>query len=98
MTRLILYVHPIQKQHVEMDVQVERRPEALDQGDRPGGGFLAGQSGLLGQGGGDRPGNDTQHLSHQLRVGLFLKLNWIMLVGTFLSHSDTSIYANIVAY
>ncbi len=39
-TRLILYVHPIQKQHVEMDVQVERRPEALDQGDRAGGGFL----------------------------------------------------------
>jgi len=65
----VLNIDSVQKQHVEMYVQVERRSEALDQGDRPGGGFFAGQSGLLGQVGGDRPGDDTQHPAHQLRVG-----------------------------
>lgn len=66
---IVLYIHPVQKQHVEMDVQVQGRAEALDQGDRPSGSFLAGQSGLPGQVGGDRPGHDTQHPAHQLRVG-----------------------------
>ena len=46
---IVLYIHPVQKQHVEMDVQIQGRAEALDQSDRPGGSFLAGEPGLVGQ-------------------------------------------------
>ena len=41
-----LDAHPVAKQHVEVDVEVERATEALDQGDRTGLGRLTGKSGL----------------------------------------------------
>lgn len=66
---VVLSIHAIEKQHVKMDVQVQGRAEALDQRDRPGGRLLSGEASLVGQVGGDRPGDDAQHPAHQLRVG-----------------------------
>ena len=39
---VVLYADAIQKQHLEVNVQVQGRVEALDQGDRPSKGFSFG--------------------------------------------------------
>ncbi len=42
-----LGIHPVEKQHIEVDVQVQSAAEALDQGDCTGLGRLAGKPGFL---------------------------------------------------
>ena len=59
-----LDIHPIQKQHVEVNIQVQRTTEALDQGDCAGLGGLTGKPGLLYQVGGDAAVDDAEHLTH----------------------------------
>lgn len=63
----ITNVHPIQYQHMEMNVQIKRRAETLDKGDGTGVGRLVGLPCLLDQVGGNGPIDDTQYLPHDLR-------------------------------
>ncbi len=67
--RDILHIDTIEKQHVKVDIQVQRGSEALDQGDRSGWGFAFRHSGLVGQMGRDRPRYYAQYLAHQLGIG-----------------------------
>ncbi len=53
---------------MEVDVQVERAAEALNQGDRAGLGALAGKPSLPRQVGGDAAVDDGEHLAHDGRV------------------------------
>ena len=59
---------PIQKQHVEVEVEIQRTAEALDQGDCPGLGPRAGKPGLLDQVGGDAAVDDAEHPAHDGRA------------------------------
>ncbi len=54
-------IDPIQYQAVQVNVQIGRRAEALNEGDRAGVGFAPFQSGLLDQKCRDDPMNDLQH-------------------------------------
>jgi len=60
----LIDIHPIEEQHVEMDV--ERTAESLDQGHRPGAGLLAGEPRLVDQMGGDHTVDDAEHPAHDL--------------------------------
>jgi hypothetical protein len=57
-------VHAVQKEHVEVDIEIKRPPKSLNQGDGPGmcGGF--GIAGLVGQVRGNGAVDDAQHLAH----------------------------------
>ena len=61
--RGILPIDAIQKQHVEMDVKIERRSKPLDQRDSAGAGRLVGKPGLPDQVGGDDAVDDAEHLA-----------------------------------
>ena len=50
---------------MEVDIQVERAAEALEQGDRAGVGRLVGKPGLLDQVGGETTVDDAEHLAHE---------------------------------
>ena len=54
-------VDPIEHQRMQMNVQVGGRAEALDQGDRTGGGLIALPTGLFEQKRGNRPMYVLQH-------------------------------------
>lgn len=55
---------------MEVDVEIQRGTEALDEGDRPGlGAGGAGESGLLDEVCGDGAVNDTEDLAQDLRLG-----------------------------
>lgn len=62
-----LDVYPIEKQHVEVDIEVQRAAEALDQCDRAGLGRLSGESRLLDHVRGDAAVNNTEHTGQDLR-------------------------------
>lgn len=62
-------VHPVQTQHVEVDVQVERAAEALDQGDGAGAGSGLRVPGLVDEVRGQCPVNDAKNLAHHGRAG-----------------------------
>jgi hypothetical protein len=53
-------VDPIQEQHMEVEVQVQRTAEALDQRHRAGARRLAGESGLPDRVAGDDPIDDAE--------------------------------------
>jgi hypothetical protein len=61
-------IDPIQKQHVEVDVEVQRTAEALDQGHRAGTRPLASEPGLLDQMADDGTIDDAEHLAHDSRT------------------------------
>jgi hypothetical protein len=54
-------VHPIEEQHVEMQVEIERTPKALDQRHRAGVSALRPEAGLADQMHGDDAVDDPQH-------------------------------------
>lgn len=60
----VLRVNAVEKQHVKMNVQVQCRAEALNQGDSPGMGSTLVEPGLLDQVGGHRAIDDLQHFAH----------------------------------
>ena len=63
-----LDIHPVEEQHVEVDVEVQGAAEALDQGDRACMGRLAGKSSLLDQVRGNASVDDAEHLAHDGRA------------------------------
>ena len=54
----LLHVHPVQQQHLEVDVQIERTTEALDEGHRASAGAPMRGPGLPGNLGDDVVGLD----------------------------------------
>ncbi len=54
-------VHAVEPQHVEVDVEIQRAAEALDQGHRTALGAGAVDAGLIGQPAGDHALHDAQH-------------------------------------
>lgn len=56
-----LDVHPVEEEHVEVDVEVQRAAEALDQGDRAGLGRLTRKARLLDQVRGYAAIDDAEH-------------------------------------
>lgn len=61
-----LDVHPVEEQHVEVQVEVERTPKALDQRHRAGGSALGTEAGLRREMRGDAALDDAQHRTHDL--------------------------------
>jgi len=63
-----LDVHPVEEQHVQVDVEVEveRTTEALDQSDRAGSGRLVSVASFSDQMRGNDTLDDTQHATHNL--------------------------------
>lgn len=64
----VLDIHPVENQHVEVDVEVQRAAEALDLCHRAGLGRLAGESRLFDHARGDAAVNNTEHTGHDLRA------------------------------
>ena len=63
-------VDAIDEEHMQVDVEVQRRAEALDEGDGSGAGAGAhAQSGAADEEGGDRPVDDTQDLGEHRGAG-----------------------------
>ena len=63
-------VDAIDEEHVQVDVEVQRRAESLDEGDGSGAGAGAhAQSGAADEEGGDRPVDDTQDLGEHRGAG-----------------------------
>ena len=62
------FVDAIEKQHVEVYVQVQRRAEALDQRDRTSAGKLLRMAGLFDQMRGNDAVDDTEHAADERRV------------------------------
>jgi hypothetical protein len=62
------WIHAIQKQHVKVDVQVQRRAEALDQRHGPGRGAVAREAGLTDEIVRDGPVHHAEHLRECGRV------------------------------
>jgi hypothetical protein len=60
--------HPVQQQHVKVDVQVPRRAKALDQGHGRGRGAAAREAGLADEVSRDRPVHHAEHLRERGRV------------------------------
>ena len=56
--------HIIEKQHVEVDVEIQSAAKALDQSDRPGLGRATGEPRLLDPLRGDAAVDDAEHLPH----------------------------------
>ena len=53
---------------MEVDIQIERGPESLDQYHRAGVTGLRALAGLVDQMGGNHPVDETQHAPHELRA------------------------------
>ena len=63
-------VDAIDEEHVQVDVEVQRRAESLDEGDGSGAGTGAhAQSGVADEEGGDRPVDDAQDLGEHRGAG-----------------------------
>ena len=63
-------VGAVDEEHVQVDVEVQRRAEALDEGDGAGAGAGAhAQSGAADEEGGDRPVDDAQDLGEDRGAG-----------------------------
>ncbi|CDK56928.1 hypothetical protein [Escherichia coli IS9] len=62
----LLDIHTVEKQHVEVNIQIERRSKTLDQGDRARLGHLVGMARFLDQVRGNDAVNDAQHPPHDL--------------------------------
>jgi len=63
-------VDAVEEKHVKVNVEVQRRAEALDEGDRPGlGAGGDGESGLLDEVCGDGAVHHAQDLAQDLRLG-----------------------------
>ena len=58
--------YTVEKQHVEVNIQIERRSKTLDQGDRARLGHLVGMARFLDQVRGNDAVNDAQHPPHDL--------------------------------
>lgn len=63
-------IHPVQKQHVKVDVQVQRRTEALDQRHGPGRGAGAREAGLADEVARDGPLHHAEHLRELPALGV----------------------------
>jgi len=63
-----LNIHSVEEQHVQVDVQVERAAETLDQGDHTSLGRLAGKPRLRDQVRGDAAVDKGQHMTHDRRA------------------------------
>ena len=61
-----LAIHPIERQRMQVDVQVGGRAEALDERDGTGGGVIARLAGLLKEKRGNRAMDDRQHRQEQV--------------------------------
>ena len=62
--------HPVEKEHMEVNVEVQRRTEPLDQGDRTGlGAGGDGEPRLFDEVSRDRTVDDAQDLAQHLRPG-----------------------------
>ena len=61
-----LDVHPVEEQHVQVDVEVERTTKALDQSDRAGSGRLVSVTCFSDQMCGNDTVDDAQHATHDL--------------------------------
>ena len=66
---LIVDIDPIQKQHMQMHVQVQGAAKALDQGNRAGCCCLFGVSSLINKVSGYDPVDYRQRMAHHCRVG-----------------------------
>ena len=60
-------VHPVKEQHVKMDIEVQRRAKALDEGDGPRHGTVVCIACFRDQMGSDDAMDDAQHPPHDLR-------------------------------
>ncbi len=60
----LIDMHPIEEQHLEVDIEIERRAEPLDQGHRSRAGLLADKPRLVDQMGRDKAVGDAEHLAH----------------------------------
>ena len=63
-----LDVHAVEKQHVEVNVELQSAAEALDQGDRACPGCVAGKPSLLDQVRGNASVDNAEHLAHDGRA------------------------------
>lgn len=66
--RVVRRVHPVQPQHVEMHVEIERAAEALDQRDRTAARVGPLDARLIRQPAADDPLHDAQHRADHLRL------------------------------
>ena len=66
----IINIDTVQEQHMEMDIQIQRRSKPLNQRDRASMGHLVGLPSLFDQVCCDNPVDNTEHPTHDLRMGV----------------------------
>jgi len=71
-----LDIHPVEEQHMEVNIQIQRTAKTLDQRDRAGVRRLMRQSGLLDQVRSNHPVNDAEHLAHDRRAAGEQETQW----------------------